>query len=761
MKTRTSHAVGRLALCASIGAMLCATPLPAEPLEDWETLYPLPSGRTYSYGGGKWIGLRGNPQIFGDGEITHSADGLSWSKSKIPTGFRPISAAYANGLWVAAGQEGIHGINMFSAILTSTDGIVWEKQNPNMNLWRLQNENPWLSHLAYGDGVWMAMGSTGRYMTSTDGVNWTLGAIAGASSVTSISYGNGRWLGLSSNSSGNTHVSTNGTDWTTHNHPRWLAGAAFGGGQWAAVAVGSDKNLIRTSTDGIEWVTQQMIEHLPYYAEPASYRIEYGDGRWLVAGTERTRFSEHGPWSAFTITSSDGLTWERTTIPTSPIIEQIKGFVSLHYGNGLWLLNGQRYYGGSELLSSTDAVNWTPRTEGSVASVDMVYGAERWTGVGWTEEASDFYPLAIATSLDGRTWTRSEVRSDVIDEGLLTAVAYGNGRWMAAGYQLYGLADAQFSAGLILTATNDSEWVPTLTNAAGRFDGVAYGNGLWVAIGFEVVNNTGATVLATSPDGLAWTRRTMPVSGYVFLEKISFANGRWIVLGSRWNGSQDVPTMLTSTDAINWSNVGGITAVPFWGGIHFANGMWIVLTYRTHPDGFRRPTTLRSTNGTDWTVRDLDVEFEGGSNAWFDSIIHVAGRWVIGGRVIRGQQTHSALWSSDDGEQWTEHLTGWSAGALFSDGKRLFRLAEWGGGIRASGRLTPALPPMLSLAREGPDFSLWLNGETGERYDIEQTLNLTPPGWAHLQSITLTNASQRILLNPPTGASGFWRARTP
>jgi hypothetical protein len=326
---------------------------------------------------------------------------------------------------------------------------------------------------------------------------------------------------------------------------------------------------------------------------------------------------------------------------------------------------------------------------------------------------------------------------------------------MASGQQWYG-ADFEFVAGLILTSTNGADWVPTLTNhgPSSSFNDIAFGAGLWVAVGYETVNDATIPVLATSPNGLNWTKRAVPASGGSVLDKVGFAEGRWIVLGSRWNQPQNELFILTSTDAINWSNVGGISAVFSWGKIHFADGMWMIPTYRwldTSP--FRHPTTLRSTNGTDWIVRDLDVEFQ--ANDWIGSVVHVAGRWIISGSVTRGR-----LWSSVDGEHWTEHLIGRKGRLLASAGKRLI-LAGVGEQIWVSGRLTPPLPPSLSLNRQGPALSLWLSGEVGEQYTIEQSADLDAVQWSPLQDVILTTDPQEIPLPAPIGSRGFWRARGP
>jgi hypothetical protein len=65
--------------------------------------------------------------------------------------------AYGNGLFVAVGPYG--------TILTSPDGVSWTR--------RTSGTSSWLSGVTYGNGLFVAVGMSGTILTSPDGVTWT------------------------------------------------------------------------------------------------------------------------------------------------------------------------------------------------------------------------------------------------------------------------------------------------------------------------------------------------------------------------------------------------------------------------------------------------------------------------------------------------------------------------------------------------------------------------------------------------------------
>lgn len=90
-------------------------------------------------------------------------------------------------------------------ILSSTDGLKWtEHKNPH---------GQWHGGIAYGNGIFVAVGGLGQASKSTDGVNWQRAANAGNSHIRRVVFdGTKFWA---SGDSGTVYSTTNGVAWTT------------------------------------------------------------------------------------------------------------------------------------------------------------------------------------------------------------------------------------------------------------------------------------------------------------------------------------------------------------------------------------------------------------------------------------------------------------------------------------------------------------------------------------------------------------------
>ena len=73
---------------------------------------------------------------------------------------------------------------------------------------------------------------------------------------------------------------------------------------------------------------------------------------------------------------------------------------------------------------------------------------------------------------------------------------------------------------------------------ATHFCDIVYGNGIFVAVG-------SAGTLLTSPDGAAWTSRTLERTRH--FTGIAYRNGTFVAVGHRG-------TLLTSPDGIAWTS---------------------------------------------------------------------------------------------------------------------------------------------------------------------------------------------------------------
>jgi hypothetical protein len=137
--------------------------------------------------------------------IYRSTDGKHWTK----TGTRHASTetgycmTCANGVWVAAGTKG-------NAITSTDDGVSWaEIQIPGWS------GGGAIYTIAYRNGLWLAGGDGRTFARSTDGLNWTAGPTISAdcSAVRELVSLWGGWVAIVASTSGEYKTSLDGTTW--------------------------------------------------------------------------------------------------------------------------------------------------------------------------------------------------------------------------------------------------------------------------------------------------------------------------------------------------------------------------------------------------------------------------------------------------------------------------------------------------------------------------------------------------------------------
>ena len=258
------------------------------------------------------------------------------------SGFEFFDVAYGAGLYVAVGYP--------NAIRTSPDGITWTTQTSPGGAFDT------FYSIEYANGVFVAVGDVTA--TSPDGITWTLRSPTAYDAVT---YGNGKWVALKANTAA---ISTdNGATWSVTTGITQLAnvaGVSYGNGVFTAVlssAVG-----IVTSSNGTSWTLISV--------GPASgfANVAFGNQIFLALGSLGDIY-----------TSSDALTWTaQTSLPNA----QWKG---LAYGNGVFIavaslsggdnvaysLNGTQF----SVLTSVPNYAWTGITFGSGKFVTVGFDA--------------------------------------------------------------------------------------------------------------------------------------------------------------------------------------------------------------------------------------------------------------------------------------------------------------------------------------------------------------------------------------------------
>lgn len=220
----------------------------------------------------------------------------------------------------------------------------------------------------------------------------------------------------------------------------------------------------------------------------------------VAVGTQGAMFSS----------SDGGITW---TALTSGVSSDLNAAV---YG-GNFMAAGA----GGAMLSSSDAITWTPRNS---ATPNNIYAL--------TTNGGGVYLAAgangtIIYSTDSVNWT-------VADSGTandLHGMTFGNGRYVAVGTQ-----------GTLLTSIDAVTWQAVAGQSSSDLIGVAYGllsstlTSQFVAIGTD-------GTLTTSTDGVTWTPQP-PIATTNPLAAVAYGT-QFVAVGA--NGS-----IFTSTNGVNW-----------------------------------------------------------------------------------------------------------------------------------------------------------------------------------------------------------------
>jgi len=270
--------------------------------------------------------------------------GTTWTTRTSGFGTTTINGVtFGDGLYVAVGSSG--------KLTTSTDGITWTTRTSGFGTTTING-------VTFGDGLYVAVGSSGKLTTSTDGITWTTRTSGfGSTSIYGVGYGDGLYVAVGN--SGTLATSTDGTTWTTRTSgfgSTAIYGVTYGDGLY--VAVGRDGKLT-TSTDGTTWTTRTSG-----FGDSHIYALTYGDGLYVAVGSSGTL-----------TTSTDGITW--TTRTSGFGSTSIRGVT---FGDELYVAVGNS----GTLATSTDGITWTTRTSGfgSTGIVGVTYGDGLYVAVG-------------------------------------------------------------------------------------------------------------------------------------------------------------------------------------------------------------------------------------------------------------------------------------------------------------------------------------------------------------------------------------------
>ncbi len=546
--------------------------------------------------------------------------------------------AYGNGIAVVVGDSG--------RITQSTDLANWADL--------LSQTEVDLLDVHFADNLFVAVGQMGTTLYSSDGLSWTVASNASNESLVSVTYLN-EWYAVGAE--GALVTSTDGISWSALTSPAESGFVdIFAGPKLVAI---EDTGRFITSENGTSW-SETRADSPPDATEPFFWTRTagtYGGGAYGVVGP-----------ASYTSTSVDGTSWANQTSG------QFQYFNAVAFGGGRFVAvagrsgyssDGSFYLEGNDppsllscitytgsvflaagdrglIATSSDGTSWTTvqETEGSAANLSLVAnGGGRLVALGSRFNNNGFREtVTIFNKLDGNGWS-DEVPltvDGITAEPLFTELVYLNNQFFLLG-----------SNGAILTSSNGESFVTR--NAVEGFSGptfssVAYNNGRYLAGG------AGSTLFESTDEGITWTTVEDLPSGFgaKFLNHIS-----------RWSGGSGEHY---SEDGVNWmptsvSGFGGNLQVGAFGS--YGNAPILV----NLGSGFSGTDASISWDGRNWNLRSF--ESDSLPNTSFNSLAYGSGVFVA---TSTPNESGDAIWASRDGVHWEPAPDGVFGEDFFNNG---------------------------------------------------------------------------------------------
>ena len=276
---------------------------------------------------------------------TAGAQGLNtWAARDFPS--REPSqlndAAYGNGRFVVVGRETNAAGLSIKLMVSSTDGINWQRVDPGVE--------DTLLGITYGNGQFVSVGTKGRVLTSADGIQWRKQPIETLNDLNGVTYGGGLYIAVGEG--GAILRSPNGTNWVAQPFGNVeLAAATYGNGHFV-IAGGDSTAVILESADGIHWSRPNLGDA---YREMRG--VAYGNGVFVVVGDREN-----------ILTSADTVTWQ--TRRTGP--ETLRWVI---FAEGRFLAVGGPNSGPALVLSSSNGIDWTGHDLSAATGVTVLRAA--------------------------------------------------------------------------------------------------------------------------------------------------------------------------------------------------------------------------------------------------------------------------------------------------------------------------------------------------------------------------------------------------
>ena len=469
------------------------------------------SSNAVAFGAGKFVAVAAS------GAVRTSTDGTTWTAQTSGVTSTLSKITFAGGQFFATGAStsSTTFTNASGGIVTSPDGITWTPRAISGTSGAAQFASTTFYSAAFSPALnkYVLGTNGGTFLSSTDGgATWTSTSLNGGQ-IRSVLFVNNQFVGAGSG--GNIYTSPDGTTWTLRQSvsPRTHRSIAYGNGRF--VAVTTESSGFATSVDGVTWTAGINAGG----STNALNSITFGNGLFVAAGTNTI------------LTSPDGVNWTNRT-PAGSFT-----FNGVAYGNGAYVAVANAVSSLGVAFRSTDGgVTWTQvAATGLTTNLSAVaYGAGMFTAVGasggaitsadggvtWSVVTTNTTNALNAVTFANGQFVIVGAASTILTSQSLTApagltltarpfvaasltlsgVAYGDGTFVAVNSSSTGFYLVSSDAVTWTLVTGSSEvWGPGTP-------GITYGNGRFV------VGSSAGGILSSGPASDTFQITTQPVA---------------------------------------------------------------------------------------------------------------------------------------------------------------------------------------------------------------------------------------------------------
>ncbi len=603
-------------------------------------------------------------------------------------------------------------VGIFPATLTVTNAYGTDSQPLTITVFQpdwidlaARQRDADVSCVAFNGSIYAAAREDGWTLTSPDGANWTYGVSLGLSSgPLAIAWGAGQFVMVGRD--GKIRTSSDGAAWAAINSPSDKALVGIARSAACFVAVGWSGEIIR-STDGVTWSRRTS----------GTTKDLYGVA---VAGTGFTAVGDGGT----ILTSADGLSWQKRTSGTSAILHGIAvgGGVQVAVGDNVALTspNGTTWsqqtrseelrivtYGEGKFVAidadgavivSANGAQWSLRPQPDFVAIDLIHDGSRFIAVGEhraiAASTGGFGTPYVQLTKPGFIFQAESLTLGLVADPAGTLSFGGLPAWLtydaAAGtlrgtppvpgtytFQVCGSngsgpSEPRIFTLKVLPATGPAPdirnktdqvfsiggqpelgpWatgggIPIHYEAAGLPPGLGVdpGWGEWTgaatATGLFEAAVTASSFYGTTIQPLRLLveggfERYLGTESSVFPTGLTFGNGRWIAVDQHGN-------IYSAADPKTWQKVYSKSTATFYDAA-FGNGRFVVAGENAF---------MVSDDGVQWRAATAPPA----ATLW--GVTHGGGTFV-------GYSYPRRIFTSPDGEVWTERDSGLASGSLSS-----------------------------------------------------------------------------------------------